>query len=211
MVHNDDRLTVYWDYVCPFSYLGRQSLGKYQDQRETELEIDWHPFDLRSKKRGPDGELDHPVDDDKPDVYFNRVRQKLTELQEEYGAEEMLFTDEIPEEIDSFDAQAASVYVAAEYPDQWVAFDEAVFEALWIDGRDIGDVDVLADIAEATGLDGDEIRAAVSDEELRDRLRDQFAAAQNDDISGVPTFQYDGNEVRGVVPPGQLEQLVEGS
>lgn len=211
MAHNDDQISVYWDYVCPFCYLGRHSLERYLDKRENELAIDWHPFDLRSHNRGPDGELDHSADDDKPDAYFDRVRQKVAELQEEYGAEEMLSIDEIPEKVDSFDAQAASVYVNAEYPDQWAAFDEAVFEALWIDGRDIGDIDVLADIAETTGLDGDEIRAAVTDRELRDRLRNQFAAAQNDDINGVPTFTYDGNELRGAVPPGQLEQLVEGS
>jgi predicted DsbA family dithiol-disulfide isomerase len=101
--------------------------------------------------------------------------------------------------------------VNEEYPEQWLAFDEAIFEALWIDGRDIGDVAVLADIADASGLDGDEIRTAVADEQLRDRLRDQFTEAQQNGVTGVPTFVYDGYGARGAVPPKQLERLVEGT
>jgi len=60
----DDRITVYSDYICPFCYLGRRSLESYRDGRENDLEIDWRPFDLRSNERGPDGEIDHSIDND---------------------------------------------------------------------------------------------------------------------------------------------------
>jgi len=50
-----DAITVYSDYVCPFCYLGRQSLAEYQESREDRLDVDWRPFDLRAGKRGPDG------------------------------------------------------------------------------------------------------------------------------------------------------------
>lgn len=61
----DQAITVYSDYVCPFCYLGRQSLSQYQETRDEELDIDWHPFDLRSQKRRPDGSIDFSVDDGK--------------------------------------------------------------------------------------------------------------------------------------------------
>lgn len=211
MTQTDDRITVYSDYVCPFCYLGRRSLEAYQETRENELEIDWHPFDLRRHKRGPDGEIDHSVEDGKDDAYFDQVRQNVARLQDEHDADEMLSLDDLPENVDSFDAQVASFYVDSEYPGQWLAFDEAIFEALWIEGRDIGDVDVLADIAEETGIGGEEIRIAVADEARRDRLRERFADAQQDGITGVPTFAYDGHGARGAVPPEQLERLVEGT
>lgn len=209
MARNEDRITVYSDYVCPFCYLGRRSLEEYQETRERELEIDWQPFDLRSQKRGPDGEIDHSVDDGKDEAYFDQVRRNVARLTEEYDAEEMLDLDDLPENVDSLDAQVASFYVNTEYPDRWLAFDEAIFEALWVEGRDIGDVDVLVDIAENVGLDGDEIRTAIADEELRDRLREQFAGSQQDGVTGVPTFVYEGRSARGAVPPEHLEGLVE--
>jgi len=205
----DERITVYSDYVCPFCYLGRASLAEYQETREAELEIDWRPFDLRAQKRGPDGEIDHSVDDGKDDNYFDQVRENVRRLREEYGAEEMLGIDETPE-VDSFDAQVAARYVAEEYPEQWLDFDEAIFEALWVDGRDIGDPDVLADLAADVGLDGEEVREAVADEERRDDLREAFTEAQRRGVTGVPTFVYDGHAARGAVPPEHLERLVEG-
>ncbi|WP_276256315.1 DsbA family oxidoreductase [Halomontanus rarus] len=211
MARNDDHITLYSEYVCPFCYLGRRSLAAYQETRDSELQIDWQPFDLRSQKRGPDGEIDHSVDDGKDEAYFDQVRQNVARLKEKYDADEMLALDDLPENLDSLDAQVASFYVNTEYPERWLAFDEAIFEALWIEGRDIGDVDVLADIAEETGLDGDEIRTALADETLRDRLRKQFTEAQQDGVTGVPTFVYDGYGARGAVPPAQLERLVEGT
>jgi predicted DsbA family dithiol-disulfide isomerase len=210
MAESEERITVYSDYVCPFCYLGRQSLDAYQETRDRELGIDWRPFDLRSQKRGPDGEIDHSVDDGKDETYYDQVRQNVDRLREQYDAEEMLDLDDLPEELDSFDAQVASLYVKREHPDHWLEFDEAIFEALWIDGRDIGDVDVLAEIADETGLDGEEIRTEVADEELRDELRVEFTEAQGDGVTGVPTFVYEGQGARGAVPPEQLERLVEG-
>lgn len=69
MSQNVDRITVYSDDVCPFCYLGRRSLEEYQETRTRELDVDWHPFDLRSHKRGPNGEIDHSVEDGKDETY----------------------------------------------------------------------------------------------------------------------------------------------
>ena len=202
-------ITVYSDYVCPFCYLGRQSLAEYQEDREERLDVDWQPFDLRAGKRGPDGEIDHDVDDGKDEAYFEEAKKNVQRLKEEYGADEM--TLDLTREVDSLDAQVASLYVKREHPEQWLDFDVAVFAALWEDGRDIGDVDVLADIAEDVGLDAEEIRDVVADDEWRERLESEFAEAREVGVTGVPTFAYDGYAARGAVPPAQLRRLVEGT
>ncbi|WP_126663624.1 DsbA family oxidoreductase [Haloterrigena salifodinae] len=203
-----DRLELYADYVCPFCYLGTRSLEQYREEREAPLEIDWQPFDLRSGKRNPDGSIDHEADDGKDDQYYEQAKQNVRRLQEEYGVE---MNQIMATEVDSLPAQQASWYVKQEYPEQWAAFDEAIYQALWQDGRDIGDADVLADLAEAVGLPVDEIRSAVDDDGLRTELEDQFQAAQRRGITGVPTFVYEDHAARGAVPPAQLERLVEGA
>lgn len=211
MSDSEDSITMYSDYVCPFCYLGRKSLEEYQSTRGEDLEIEWQPFDLRSHKRGPDGEIDHSIEDGKDETYFEQVRQNVARLKEQYDAEDMLDLDALPDAVDSFEAQVASFYVQREYPEQWEEFDEAIFQVLWIDGRDIGDPDVLADVAESVGLEVEEIRRAVADEDLHETLRAEFTAAQRDGITGVPTFAYDGYAARGAVPPAQLKRLVEGN
>ena len=201
-------ITVYADYVCPFCYLGRESLDRYQDQRNEPLRIDWHPFDLRAQKRGPDGEKNPDVADGKDESYYATAGENVERLQDEYDVD---MTLDIATDVDSLDAQVASFYVKQEYDyDQWLAFDEAVYDALWQDGRDIGDPDVLADVATEVGLDPEEIRDAIDDEELRATIQERFQAAHDRRITGVPTFVYDDYVARGAVPPEQLERLVEG-
>jgi predicted DsbA family dithiol-disulfide isomerase len=204
-----DEITVYSDYVCPFCYLGRESLRRYQADREADLEIDWHPFDLRASKRRPDGSIDHSVDDGKDEAYFEQARENVRRLQERYDVE---MTLEIAMEVDSLPAQVVSYRVKQTEPyETWLAFDEALLAALWADGRDIGDEAVLADIAEEVGLDPEVVHEALDDEALRAELREQFDAAREQGVSGVPTFTYDGYAARGAVPPEQLERLVEGA
>jgi len=122
----------------------------------------------------------------------------------------MLDFDDLPEHVDSLNAQVASYYVFRNRRDRWAAFDDAIYETLWIDGRDIGTVDVLADLAEGVGLDGEEIRRVVASEDEREQLQERFAAARDRGVTGVPTFVYDAHSARGAVPPAHLERLVEG-
>jgi len=200
-------ITVYSDYVCPFCYLGRESLSRYQASREEPLEIEWHPFDLRSGKRNPDGTIDHSVDDGKDEDYYEQAKQNVRRLQEEYDVE---MTLDVATDVDSLPAQVVSYHVEETHPEQWLEFDGAVFDALWKRGRDIGDRDVLVDVAEEAGLDASIVDEALEDDELRERVREAFADAQEQGVTGVPTFVYGGYAARGAVPPEQLERLVEG-
>ena len=204
-----DAITVFSDYVCPFCYLGRQSLEQYQETRDEELEIDWRPFDLRAQKRGPDGEIDDSVDDGKDEDYYQQARENVRRLQEQYDVEMTLDT---ATDVDSLDAQVVSYYVKQHHPyETWLEFDRAVFDALWRDGTDIGDRDLLVDLAADAGVDEDEIRSALDDDTLRDEVTDLFRQAYQQGVSGVPTFAYGEHAARGAVPPEQLERLVEGT
>jgi predicted DsbA family dithiol-disulfide isomerase len=204
-----ESITVYSDYVCPFCYLGRRSLAEYQATRDEPLAVDWHPFDLRAGKRNPDGSIDHEADDGKGEDYYAQARENVRRLQEQYGVE---MAQEIATDVDSLPAQLVSVRVNETAPEAWPAFDDAVFAALWQEGRDIGDRDVLVDLAsDVEGLDADVVDAALDDADLRERVTEMFDAARQRGITGVPTFAFDGHAARGAVPPEQLERLVEGA
>lgn len=204
-----ETIQVFSDYVCPFCYLGRESLRQYQEQREQELEIDWRPFDLRAQKRGENGEIQHDVDDGKDDAYYEQAKQNVRRLQEKYDVE---MTVDLATDIDSFDAQVLSYYISQNYPyETWLEFDRAVFDELWIEGKDIGDRDLLLDLAEDVGVDREEANQALDDADLRTEVTQKFQEAHEMGISGVPTFVYDQYAARGAVPPEQLERLVEGN
>ncbi|MFC6756373.1 MULTISPECIES: DsbA family oxidoreductase [Haloarcula] len=203
-----ERITVYSDYVCPFCYLGRASLDQYQAGREEPLDIDWHPFDLRSGQRRPDGTIDHGVDTGKDEEYYEEAKQGVRRLQEKYDVEMDM---EIATDVDSLPTQIVSYALKqSEDYETWLTFDEALLDALWKDGRDIGDADVLAEVADAVGIAPGRVDEILSDEAHREAVHEQFQRAQQQGVTGVPTFAYDGHAARGAVPPAQLERLVDG-
>lgn len=208
MADSSETITVYADYVCPFCFLGRESLSRYRADSDESLDIDWHPFDLRARQRGPDGEFDESIETGKDDAYYEEARKNVRRLADEYDVE---MTLDIARDVDSRNAQLASVYVRMEHPEDWLAFDRAVYDALWREGRDIGDPDVLADLADGVGLDPEAVLDALDDPMVERRLEDQFEAARIRGVTGVPTFVYGEHSIRGAVPPAQLRRLVEGA
>lgn len=202
-------LVVYADFVCPFCYLGKASLEAYLDDAEDPPAIDWRPFDLRSHKRGPDGTIDHGIDDGKDDAYFDQVKENVERLSQRYDVEMSL---EHARDVDSWNAQLAMLGVEASTDAETAdAFREAVFDALWLDSADIGDPDVLEDVARSVGIDGALVGDAVVDDALEATLRDRFRAAQDAGITAVPTFVFGEHAARGAVPPAQLRRLIEGA
>jgi predicted DsbA family dithiol-disulfide isomerase len=202
------KLTVYADYVCPFCYLGYASLDQYRDEREEPLAVDWHPFDLRARQRGPDGTIDHDAETGKDEEYYEEARKNVEKLADRYGVE---MAQSLRKDVDSYDTQRVALRVAEEYPDAFESFHRGVFDALWEDGRDIGDREVIQSIADDAGMPSAFVEEVLDDEESTERLEAAFAAAQQQRITGVPTFIYDEYSARGAVPPEQLRRLVDGA
>lgn len=70
------------------------------------------------------------------------------------------------------------------------ALNRALLDAYFLEGRDVGSVDVLADIASAHGFDADEARAIVGDDAELRVTREEAASVAAQGISGVPFFIF---------------------
>ena len=71
---------------------------------------------------------------------------------------------------------------------QYDSFHENIFHAYFTEGLDIGNLDIIAAIAEKSGLDNKEILNAVKDGRYVSRLDDARKEAQLIGLTGVPTF-----------------------
>jgi Predicted dithiol-disulfide isomerase involved in polyketide biosynthesis len=202
-----ESITVYADYVCPFCHLGRSSLETFRDRREEPLEVSWQPFDLRANKRGADDEILDGVDDGKDEEYYSQAKRNVQRLQQQYDVE---MAQDLATDVDSWTAGVASLFVRERHSDDWEAFDNALYRALWVDRRDIGSKDVVTEVAADVGLDPDVVETALSESTWEDNYRESIDNSQANGISGVPTFVYSGRTARGAVPPEQLSRLVDG-
>lgn len=204
-----EKLVIYSDYLCPFCYLGKESLETYLEEEgnEEDYSVEWRPFDIQGAKRQPDGSLDHDADTGKNEAYFERVRQNVERLSHEYDVEMSM---DLPDEIDSWNAQKVALAVEKNHDRETFAeFHEAVFEALWRDNRDIGDPDVLVEVGASVGISEEEVRRAAESDELDEELEERFTEAHRNGIRGIPTFIYDEHALQGAVPPEQFERLLD--
>jgi len=87
-----------------------------------------------------------------------------------------------------------------------IALKEELLRAYFTDGRNVGDPEVLVEIAERVGLDRAEVEELLASDEGTDEVRAELAVAAANDITAVPTFVFDG---RWMVPGAQDVEVFE--
>ena len=86
---------------------------------------------------------------------------------------------------------------------------DALYAAYFEFGRDIGDAAVLADVAQAAGLDGPTIAAALVGDEGTAEVMADVAFAQQVGISGVPFFIFNGKYAfSGAQPVAMIRRVL---
>ena len=85
---------------------------------------------------------------------------------------------------------------------------DVLYKAYFVEGKNIGDVDVLVDLAKSVGLPADEARKVVTDRTFQDAIDEDWRASRAAGVTGVPTFAAGGQGVVGAQPYNVLERLV---
>jgi predicted DsbA family dithiol-disulfide isomerase len=86
---------------------------------------------------------------------------------------------------------------------------DALYRAYFVDARNIGDPDVLVEIAQSVGLPGEEARAVLGERRFREAVDADWAKSHRYGVTGVPTFVAGGYGVVGAQPYEVLEQLLD--
>jgi 2-hydroxychromene-2-carboxylate isomerase len=85
-------------------------------------------------------------------------------------------------------------------------FAHGVFRAYWVDGRDIGELPVVLEIADGLGIDCDAYTAAIATPEIKDRLKQETDAAIARGMFGAPYFMVDGEPFWGADRLPQIDK-----
>lgn len=83
----------------------------------------------------------------------------------------------------------------------------ALFRAVFVEGRNIGDLEVLAAIASEQGLPADEARDVLAKRTFRAKVDEDWQFARRIGVTGVPTYAIGDRGVVGAQPYEVLEQL----
>jgi predicted DsbA family dithiol-disulfide isomerase len=89
------------------------------------------------------------------------------------------------------------------------AIHDALFKAYFVDGRNIGDVEVLMDVVRQIGLDESAARQVLEKRSFKDAVDADWEKSRRYGVTGVPTFVAGGQGVVGAQPYETLVQLIE--
>ena len=85
---------------------------------------------------------------------------------------------------------------------------DALYKAYFVDARNIGDTDVLVEIAQSVGLAADAARDVLETRSFKDAVDADWAKSNQYGVTGVPTFVTGGDSVVGAQPYEALEKLL---
>jgi predicted DsbA family dithiol-disulfide isomerase len=177
--HNVSPLTVvvFADFICPYSYI---ALDQMDDLiRDYNVEVLWRPHWLHPEV--PPIGAAMPAET-APEERRERTLAWLREMAPERAAQ-VRFPDKIQFSLFAFEALEFAQDRGLALP-----FKTAVFEALWIEGRDIGQLSTLQAAANKVGLDGGELGRALSSQSYRKRVYDALQLARDAGVTKTPTF-----------------------
>jgi predicted DsbA family dithiol-disulfide isomerase len=89
------------------------------------------------------------------------------------------------------------------------AIHDALYRAYFVEARNIGDPDILVEIAGSVGLSETEARAVIEERRFKDAVDADWAKSRLYGVTGVPTFVAARYGVVGAQPLEALEELVE--
>lgn len=198
---------IWSDVRCPFCYIGKHkfetALEKFSHKEK--VEVRWHSFQLDpTLKTAPEmSTLD----------YFTRVKNVSEEQAREMFSNMEAMAAESGLKIDSNSAVLANSFRAhlliqlAIQKGLANEMEEALFIAHFSEAKNIDDEETLVEIGVATGLEEQEIRNALTSEEISYAVKQDEMQAQQIGVRGVPFFVF--NDKYGVSGAQASETFTE--
>jgi predicted DsbA family dithiol-disulfide isomerase len=88
-----------------------------------------------------------------------------------------------------------------------VPLHDALFRAVFVEGKNVGDPDVLVALASGAGLPEEEARRVLEQRTHRAQVDEDWQFARKAGVTGVPTYAIGNQGVVGAQPYEVLEQL----
>lgn len=190
------------DVVCPWCYLGKVQLEEAIRLYGAPVITRWHPFQLDPTI--PQGGVDRKAYMAKkfPDPsYLKEAHERLIALGIQRGLNFRF--ENIEKSPNTLDAHRLIYWAGLEGRQSEIV--TMLFKAYFEEGFDIGNIDRLADIAAASGMDRDAIHKRLMSKDDRDTVKVEYEEAQRIGITGVPFFIFNRKiATSGAQPPEAL-------
>lgn len=201
------KLDIISDPICPWCYIGKTNLDKaLTNHPDHPFTIEWHPFQLN------------------PDMPIGGVDRR-SYLEAKFGGKESAIRAYAPVvehaaragAVINFDAiQTTPNTLNAHRLIHWAGIEhrqtlmvDLLFKAYFVEGRDIGSTEVLADLADTAEMDAAMVTRLLNTDADLDDIRARDAHSRKMGVNSVPTFIVaQRHAVPGAQPVDVWEQII---
>src|SRR5260370_2477335 len=128
-----------------------------------------------------------------PEAMYQRMKGLMDAEGLPYGRRTHTYNSRLAQELGKW---------ADTQPGGW-AIHDALYKAYFVEARNIGDPDILVEIAQSVGLPEEEARAVLTERRFKDAVDADCAKSRQWGVTGVPTFVAARYGAVGA-PPSQL-------
>lgn len=186
----------YFDFSSPYGYLASceiDALGERHDRA-----VDWRPYlmgavmKLTGRKPLVDSEI--------------VAKYTLNDLARTSRRMGVPFALPDPFPVATVGACRAYYWLAEQNPGRAKALAKSLYSAFFVDGRNIGETEVVLDVAADAGVDRDALGAALQDPAVKEKLKNVTDDAAARGIFGSPFVIIDGEAFWGHDRFHQMDQ-----
>ncbi|MDE0852385.1 DsbA family oxidoreductase [Yoonia sp.] len=202
------KLDIISDPICPWCYIGKANLDKallqYPDHP---FAMEWHPFQLNPDM--PVGGMDRRAYlETKFGGKDAAVKAYAPVVAAAENAGLTINLDMMKVTPNTIDAHRLIHWAGIEERQTFVV--DLLFKAYFVQGRDIGSHEVLADVADMAEMDAALVTKLLETDNDTDDIRKRDAHSREMGVSSVPTFIVaNQHAVPGAQPPETWVQVIE--
>lgn len=187
---NSVKVDIWSDVQCPWCYIGKRRFEDGAAQFDGDVEVEYHSFELAP---------DTPIDFEGTTFDFaskhkgipvDEVRQMIGRITDVAATVGLDFDYDHVHQTNTI--RAHELLHFAKSKGLQLELTERLLKAYFIEGRHVGHLDVLAELADDVGLDPAEAVAALEAHTFLTDVKADVAQAQAYGIQGVPFFVIDG-------------------
>ena len=184
------KVDIWSDVQCPWCYIGKLKFEAGAAAFGGDVEVEYHSFEL-----APDTPVDFdggPVDylSKRKGIPAEQVTQMLANVTGIAATVGLDYDYEHVHQTNTIKAHELIHYAKAQ--GRQLDMKERLLKAYFVDGRHVGRIEDLADLAAEIGLDRAEVVRALTDETYLPDVKADVAQAVAYGIQGVPFFVIDG-------------------
>ena len=188
------KIIFYFDYICPFCYVGTKRMIQIKD--EFELDIEWrgieiHPeFSPEGKKRKKSPRSEHLAHTLKEITDVDKLDIKLPGL---------ITNSRLCLEASEF----------AKTKGRFYEFHSAAYDCFFNQKENIGKIETVIKIGNIAGLDSEELEHSLKERLMREKIDENKRDADEQMVMGVPTIYFNEFRVHGVQSPDIYRDIIK--